>query len=148
MGHTKSATYDRLLADYDPTFVFKARFAIHKDPTLAATYSAVVWLFWLVAWRPAGHDEDPGQERAYWGQYYTFLAKKDRNFQCPGRYAFTARVPLGRKLQRVWWLVPLVLVVGLFALLALPSTPIRARASRRSRVSRVTHLLHRGLRIH
>ena len=76
-GHTKFAS-DSLLASYDPTFVFSC-YAIHRDPRQPMLPCAGFWL-------ARGYEEltlhvpDMRQQ----GQYYTFLAKKARHFQCPG----------------------------------------------------------------
>jgi len=77
-GHTKWGN-DRLLADYDPTFVFSC-YRIHKDPKPPPLDCAGFWLgrgFEPVTMHIPGMREQ--------GEYYTFLAKKARDFQCPGR---------------------------------------------------------------
>ena len=77
-GHTKFAS-DALLASYDPTFVFSC-YAIHRDPKQPMLPCAGFWL-------ARGYEEltlhvpDMRQD----GEYYTFLAKKARHFECPGR---------------------------------------------------------------
>jgi hypothetical protein len=78
-GHTKWGS-DALLAQYDPTFVFSC-YDIH--PTAAQPQ-----LGWCSGyWRARGYElvtmHVPGLEER--GTYYTFLAKKARDFQCPGR---------------------------------------------------------------
>ena len=76
-GHTKWAS-DALLASYDPTFVFSC-YAIHRDPEQPMLPCAGFWL-------ARGYEEltlhVPAMRQQ--GEYYTFLAKKARNFQCPG----------------------------------------------------------------
>ena len=77
-GHTKWGN-DRLLADYDPTFVFSC-YRIHKDPRPPPLDCAGFWLgkgYEPITMRIPGMREQ--------GEYYTFLAKKARDFQCPGR---------------------------------------------------------------
>ena len=78
-GHTKFAS-DTLLAQYDPTFVFSC-YAIHPTPTPPALPCNVGF------WTSRGYEQVtmriPGMKQM--GEYYTFLAKKSRNFQCPGR---------------------------------------------------------------
>ena len=69
-----------MLAQYDPTFVFSC-YALHRDPAQPALGCAGFWL-------ARGYEEvtlhvpELEQDGA---QYYTFLAKKARDFQCPGR---------------------------------------------------------------
>jgi len=77
-GHTKWGS-ERLLAEYDPTFVF-ACYEIHRTPVTPTLPCGGYW-------RAQGFEQVtvkvPGlRER---GEYYTFLAKKSRNFQCPSR---------------------------------------------------------------
>ncbi len=78
-GHTKFGN-DALLATYDPTFVFSC-YQIHGKPDPQPQLPCAG--FWL----GRGYEEVtmriPGMRQS--GEYYTFLAKKDRNFQCPGR---------------------------------------------------------------
>jgi hypothetical protein len=77
-GHTKFGS-DRVLAAYDPTFVFSC-YQIHKAPAQPTLPCAGFWLargFEPVTMHIPGMREN--------GEYYTFLAKKARNFQCPGR---------------------------------------------------------------
>jgi hypothetical protein len=78
-GHTKFAS-DTLLAQYDPTFVFSC-YAIHATPTPPPLPCNVGF------WTARGYEQVtmkiPGLKQS--GEYYTFLAKKARNFQCPGR---------------------------------------------------------------
>jgi len=78
-GHTKFGS-DSLLAQYDPTFVFSC-YAIHPTPTPPALPCNVGF------WTQRGYEpitmRIPGMKQM--GEYYTFLAKKSRNFQCPGR---------------------------------------------------------------
>jgi hypothetical protein len=77
-GHTKWGS-DQLLAEYDPTFVF----AIYS---LDSSLPARSWNMGPAFWVSRGYEEVtmhiPGLRQ---GEYYTFLAKKARNFQCPGR---------------------------------------------------------------
>jgi hypothetical protein len=78
-GHTKFAS-DALLAQYDPTFIFSC-YAIHPTPTPAG------WNCNPSGWLAKGYEvvtmHIPGMRQS--GQYYTFLAKKWREFECPGR---------------------------------------------------------------
>jgi hypothetical protein len=78
-GHTKFGS-DTLLAQYDPTFVFSC-YAIHATPNPPPLPCNVGF------WTSRGYEEVtmhiPAMKQS--GQYYTFLAKKSRNFQCPGR---------------------------------------------------------------
>jgi hypothetical protein len=77
-GHTKFAG-DALLADYDPTFVFSC-YELHPTPTTPALPCAG---FWLARGYEPVTMRIPGLQQL--GEYYTFLAKKTREFQCPGR---------------------------------------------------------------
>nr|MBP9085273.1 hypothetical protein [Kofleriaceae bacterium] len=76
-GHTKWAS-DALLMQYDPTFVFSCYSisASAKAPPLGCAGS----------WLARGYEQltmhIPGMRER--GEYYTFLAKKSRQFQCPG----------------------------------------------------------------
>ncbi|MEJ7597178.1 MAG: hypothetical protein WKG01_04645 [Kofleriaceae bacterium] len=77
-GHTKWGS-DRTLAEYDPTFVF-ACYELHANPQQPTLPCGGFW-------RGRGFEQVtvkiPGlRER---GEYYTFLAKKSRAFQCPNR---------------------------------------------------------------
>lgn len=77
-GHTKFGS-DRVLAAYDPTFVFSC-YQLHRRPEQPALPCAGFWLargFEPVTMHVPGLREQ--------GEYYTFLAKKSRDFQCPGR---------------------------------------------------------------
>ncbi len=80
-GHTKFAS-DRLLAEYDPTFVFSC-YAIGGKPDPARPPQLPCGGFW----RARGYEQAtmfvPGMKQQ--GQYYTFLVKKTRKFECPGR---------------------------------------------------------------
>jgi hypothetical protein len=78
-GHTKFAR-DTLLAQYDPTFVFSC-YAIHDKPTPPMLNCATG--FWLAKGYELVTMKIPGMRQS--GEYYTFLAKKDRHFECPGR---------------------------------------------------------------
>ncbi|HEY5924944.1 MAG TPA: hypothetical protein VIV11_24855 [Kofleriaceae bacterium] len=78
-GHTKFAS-DALLAQYDPTFVFSC-YAIHGAPTPPALNCNAG--FWLARGYEQVTMKIPGLKQQ--GEYYTFLAKKVRSFQCPGR---------------------------------------------------------------
>jgi len=77
-GHTKWGT-DPVLASYDPNFVFSC----YELRSTAAQPQLGCFSFW----RDRGFEEVtmriPGLVER--GEYYTFLAKKARNFQCPGR---------------------------------------------------------------
>ena len=77
-GHTKFGS-DPLLASYDPTFVFSC-YQIHATPAQPRLGCASFWL-------ARGYEQVtmriPGMRQQ--GEYYTFLAKKARAFQCPGR---------------------------------------------------------------
>jgi arabinofuranosyltransferase len=77
-GHTKFGS-DRVLAAYDPTFVFSC-YQLHRQPDAPTLPCAAFWLargFEPVTMHIPGLREQ--------GAYYTFLAKKTRDFQCPGR---------------------------------------------------------------
>jgi arabinofuranosyltransferase len=77
-GHTKFGS-DRVLAAYDPTFVFSC-YQLHRRPEQPALPCAGFWLargFEPVTMHIPGLREQ--------GEYYTFLARKSRDFQCPGR---------------------------------------------------------------
>ncbi|HEU4730305.1 MAG TPA: hypothetical protein VFT22_20550 [Kofleriaceae bacterium] len=77
-GHTKFGS-DRVLASYDPTFVFSC-YQIHRQPTPPALPCAPFWLargFAPVTLRIPG--------LRLQGEYYTFLARQARHFDCPGR---------------------------------------------------------------
>ena len=77
-GHTKFGS-DRVLAAYDPTFVFSC-YDIHPRPDAAPLPCAGYWL-------AHGYEQVtmhiPGMRER--GEYYSFLAKTARHFQCPGR---------------------------------------------------------------
>ncbi|MGN6105463.1 MAG: hypothetical protein ACTHU0_10195 [Kofleriaceae bacterium] len=77
-GHTKFGA-DRLLADYDPTFVFSC-YRLHRT---AAQPQLPCGGFWLGRGYEQVTMHIPGLREQ--GEYYTFLAKKARDFQCPGR---------------------------------------------------------------
>jgi arabinofuranosyltransferase len=77
-GHTKFGS-DKLLSEYDPTFVFSC-YEIHPTPTAPAPACAG---FWLARGYELVTMHVPGLQQL--GEYYTFLAKKSRDFQCPGR---------------------------------------------------------------
>ena len=77
-GHTKWGS-DPLLASYDPTFVFSC-YRIHRT---AAQPQLPCAGFWLARGYEHVTMHVPGMREQ--GEYYTFLAKKARNFQCPGR---------------------------------------------------------------
>jgi arabinofuranosyltransferase len=83
-GHTKFAS-DALLDTYDPTFVFSC-YALHAGPTAPP----------MNRWTSPcneGHWTSKGFEKVTMhipelrkdGDYYTFWARKDRQFTCPGR---------------------------------------------------------------
>jgi hypothetical protein len=77
-GHTKFGS-DRVLAAYDPTFVFSC-YQIHRRPEQPTLPCAA---FWTARGFEPVTMHIPGMREQ--GEYYTFLAKKTRNFQCPGR---------------------------------------------------------------
>jgi arabinofuranosyltransferase len=77
-GHTKFGS-DRVLAAYDPTFVFSC-YQIHREPAQPALPCAA---FWLARGFEPVTMHIPGMREQ--GEYYTFLARKTRNFECPGR---------------------------------------------------------------
>lgn len=78
-GHTKFAS-DRLLAQYDPTFVFSC-YAIHATPNRPPLNCNPG--FWLSRGYELVTMKIPGMKQN--GEYYTFLAKTSRAFDCPGR---------------------------------------------------------------
>jgi arabinofuranosyltransferase len=77
-GHTKWGS-DKLLAEFDPAFVFSC-YKLHRT-------AAQPQLTCAGPWKARGYEQVtmriPGLLEQ--GEYYTFLAKKARNFQCPGR---------------------------------------------------------------
>jgi hypothetical protein len=77
-GHTKWGS-DKLLVEHNPTFVFSC-YLIHGTAEAPHLPCAGPWLgrgFEQVTMHvPAMRER---------GTYYTFLARKDRNFTCPGR---------------------------------------------------------------
>ncbi len=78
-GHNKWGP-DLLLADYDPDLVFSC-YSLHRDPKRPR------WNCNPGFWTRRGYEKVtlhiPGlRER---GEYYTFLAKQERHFDCPGR---------------------------------------------------------------
>ncbi len=77
-GHTKFGS-DRLLATYDPTFVFSC-YRLHRT---AAQPQLPCAGFWTARGYEHVTMHIPGLREQ--GEYYTFLAKKARAFQCPGR---------------------------------------------------------------
>lgn len=77
-GHTKWGS-DALLAQYDPTFVFSC-YRLHRT---AAQPQLPCAGFWLGRGYEHVTMHIPGLREQ--GEYYTFLAKKARNFECPGR---------------------------------------------------------------
>jgi arabinofuranosyltransferase len=78
-GHTKFAG-NELLAQYDPTFVFSC-YAIHPTPAKPPLNCNPGF------WQARGYElvtmRIPGMRQS--GEYYTFLAKQSRKFECPGR---------------------------------------------------------------
>jgi len=78
-GHTKRGS-DRLLAEHNPDFVF-ACYDIHRDPDhYRLNCDSRFWIdrgFELVTMHIPGMVER--------GEYYTFLAKKERAFTCKGK---------------------------------------------------------------
>jgi hypothetical protein len=77
-GHTKFGS-DRVLAAYDPTFVFSC-YQLHRRPEQPALPCAGFWI--ARGFEPVTMHISELREQ---GEYYTFLAKKSRDFQCPGR---------------------------------------------------------------
>ncbi|MBA3395651.1 MAG: hypothetical protein H0T89_23610 [Deltaproteobacteria bacterium] len=77
-GHTKFGS-ERLLATYDPTFVFSC-YRLHRT---AAQPQLPCAGFWTARGYEHVTMHIPGLREQ--GEYYTFLAKKARDFQCPGR---------------------------------------------------------------
>jgi len=77
-GHTKFGS-DRVLAAYDPTFVFSC-YAIHAQPDQPKLPCAAFWQ--ARGFEPVTLHIPAMREP---GEYYTFLARTSRNFQCPGR---------------------------------------------------------------
>ena len=77
-GHTKWGS-DEILASYDPDFVFSC-YEIHRT-------AAQPQLGCAAPWKRRGFEQVtmyiPGLVER--GEYYTFLANKARDFQCPGR---------------------------------------------------------------
>jgi arabinofuranosyltransferase len=76
-GHTKEAS-DPMLASYDPDFIFSC-YDITPTPKATLRCNTGFWLargFEQVTLRVPGLLER--------GEYYTFLVKKDRHFDCPG----------------------------------------------------------------
>lgn len=78
-GHTKWGD-DALLASYDPTFIFSC-YQIHGTPTPPPLPCDVA------SWKQRGYEPVTVRVRELRerGEYYTFLAKTSRNFQCPIR---------------------------------------------------------------
>ncbi len=78
-GHTKFAS-NELLAEYDPTFVFSCYsiHAVQAKPQLNCSPG-----FWQARGYELVTMRIPGMLQS--GEYYTFLAKKARKFECPGR---------------------------------------------------------------
>lgn len=78
-GHTKWGS-DALLASYDPTFVFSC-YQIHRTPESPPLPCDVG------GWKRRGYEAVTVHipELREKGEYYTFLAKTSRNFQCPIR---------------------------------------------------------------
>jgi hypothetical protein len=77
-GHTKFGS-DRVLASYDPTFVFSC-YQIHATPDPPALPCAG---FWLARGFEPVTMHVPGMRQQ--GEYYTFLARTARHFACPGQ---------------------------------------------------------------
>ena len=77
-GHTKFGS-DPVLAAYDPTFVFSC-YQLHPTPAQPVLPCAG---FWLARGFEPVTMHIPGLRLQ--GEYYTFLARKTRQFQCPGR---------------------------------------------------------------
>ncbi|TMQ12210.1 MAG: hypothetical protein E6J90_32260 [Deltaproteobacteria bacterium] len=81
-GHTKFGS-DRVLAAYHPTFVFSC-YAIHRTPAPPALPCQA---FWIASGFEPVTMHIPGLRLQ--GEYYTFLARTERHFQCPGRVRYT-----------------------------------------------------------
>jgi arabinofuranosyltransferase len=79
-GHTKYAS-DKLLTEYDPTFVFHC-YSIDPTPQ-PRDWQCANPGFWLARGYEQVTMHVPEMQQK--GRYYTFLAKKARAFQCPGR---------------------------------------------------------------
>jgi hypothetical protein len=77
-GHTKFGS-DRVAFAHDPSFVFSC-YQIHVSPAQPPLPCAGFWL--AHGFEPVTM-HIPGMRQS--GEYYTFLAKKSRHFQCPGR---------------------------------------------------------------
>lgn len=77
-GHTKFAS-DALLLEKDPTFLFSC-YALHATPQAPSLGCAGPWL-------SRGYEVVTLHvpELRQLGTYYSFLAKRSRDFQCPGR---------------------------------------------------------------
>ncbi len=77
-GHTKFAS-DALLLEKDPTFLFSC-YALHPTPEAPSLGCAGAWL-------ARGYEVVTLHipELRQLGTYYSFLAKRARDFQCPGR---------------------------------------------------------------
>lgn len=84
-GHNKWAP-DPLLAELDPEFVFSC-YSIHRDPARPRLNCRPG--FWLRRGYELVTLHIPGLRQS--GEYYTFLAREDRDFECPGRIADGAR---------------------------------------------------------
>jgi hypothetical protein len=78
-GHTKFAS-NELLAQYDPTFVFSC-YSIHATATKPQLNCSPA--FWLSRGYELVTLRIPGMVQS--GEYYTFLAKTARKFECSGR---------------------------------------------------------------
>jgi hypothetical protein len=78
-GHTKFAS-EAVVASFDPTFIFSC-YGLHPTPTPANWNCAPSY------WQSKGYEivtmHIPELQQS--GEYYSFLAKKSRNFECPGR---------------------------------------------------------------
>lgn len=77
-GHNKWAP-DKMLLEMEPTFVFSC-YSLHRDPSRPQFNCNPAF------WERNGYERAtlyiPGlQER---GEYYTFMVRKDRAFECPG----------------------------------------------------------------
>jgi len=77
-GHNKWAP-DKLLAEFDPDFVFSC-YSIHRDPKKPRLNCRPGF------WRSRGYElitmRIPGLRQQ--GEYYTFLARRERRFECEG----------------------------------------------------------------
>ena len=69
-----------MLTEFDPTFVFSC-YSIHHQP------SRPHWNCSPAPWQRRGYEPVTLHVPGLWqqGEYYTFLVKRDRAFQCEGK---------------------------------------------------------------